>query len=276
MLKIGFIDYYLDEWHALNYPQFFKDVSDGKCEVCYVWGKIDAPNGMTNREYAEKYNLELTETIEEVIEKSDCLVVLSPDNPEMHEELCELALRSEKPVYVDKTFAPDKDTALRIFKNADTHNTKCWSSSALGFAEELALIDTDDIVRLQTAGGGSAEIYSIHQIEPIVKLMKTEAKRLIALGDEEHPSVVIEFKDGRFATMYLCNNCGFEISVVNRENMLTKYEIVSDFFRRLTEAMVRFFETGEVPVSHERTVEVMAIREAMLKAIKKPGTWIEV
>ena len=29
MKKIGFIDYYLDEWHANNYPQFIKD-ADGE------------------------------------------------------------------------------------------------------------------------------------------------------------------------------------------------------------------------------------------------------
>lgn len=276
MLKIGFIDYYLDEWHAHNYPKLFKEHSNGSCEVCCVWGKIDAPNGVTNKEYAEKYDVELVETIEEVIEKSDCLVVLSPDNPEMHEELCKLALKSEKPVYVDKTFAPDKGAAQRIFEIADKHNTKCWSSSALGFADELDMINTDDIIRLQTAGGGSAEIYSIHQIEPIVKLMKTKAKRLMGVGDEKYPAVVIEFEDGRYANMYQCNNSGFEISVVNRENMITKYDIVSDFFGNLICAIIAFFEKGTVPVSHERTVEVIAIREAVLKAVKKPGTWIEI
>ena len=41
------------------------------------------------------------------MEKSDCLLVLSPDNCEMHEELCQIPLRSGKRTYVDKTFAPD-------------------------------------------------------------------------------------------------------------------------------------------------------------------------
>ena len=30
MKKIGFIDYYLDEWHANNYPGFFKEAADGQ------------------------------------------------------------------------------------------------------------------------------------------------------------------------------------------------------------------------------------------------------
>ena len=104
MKKIGFIDYFLDEWHANNYPKMIKEQSNGEYEVCYAWAKIDSPiGGMTSKEWSEKYNIELLDTMEEVIEKSDVLIVLSPNNPEMHEELCLLPLRSGKRVYIDKT-----------------------------------------------------------------------------------------------------------------------------------------------------------------------------
>ena len=72
------------------------------------------------------YTLLIVDTIEELIEKSDRIIVLSPDNPEMHLELTEKALQSGKLVYVDKTFAPDKETAIKIFENAKAHNTKCF------------------------------------------------------------------------------------------------------------------------------------------------------
>ena len=44
MTKIGFIDYYLDEWHANNYPKFFQQWTEG-FEVAYAWGQIDKPGG---------------------------------------------------------------------------------------------------------------------------------------------------------------------------------------------------------------------------------------
>ena len=28
--KIGFIDYYLDEWHANNYPQFLREATNSR------------------------------------------------------------------------------------------------------------------------------------------------------------------------------------------------------------------------------------------------------
>ena len=81
MKKIGFIDYYLDEWHANNYPEYIKRQSNGRYEVCYAYGMIDSPiGGITNKEWSEKYNIPLLDSIEEVIEKSDLLIVLSPDN----------------------------------------------------------------------------------------------------------------------------------------------------------------------------------------------------
>lgn len=283
MRKVGFIDYYLDEWHANNYPEFLRKATDGKYEVTYAYGKIDHPgDGMTNKEWAEKYGVQLFDTIEEVIEKSDVLIVLSPDNPEMHEELTELPLRSGKLVYVDKTFAPDKAAALRIFENADTHNTKCYSSSALRFSSELDDIDTDKIYKLYTTGGGSYEMYSIHQIEPIVRLMGTNAKQVMFLGDVEHPSLLIEFEDGRTAQMLQVwdwgetRDYGFSVIAVDEANNAKEYPIRSDYFGLFIKNLVEFFETGEIPVPHEATAEVIAIREAGLKAAKQPYTWVAV
>ena len=108
MKKIGFIDYYLDEWHANNYPKFIKDAVGDEFVIAYAYGEIDKPDGKTNREWADSFGVELLGSIDEVVEKSDVLIVLSPDNPERHWELCQKPFRSGKRVYVDKTFAPSK------------------------------------------------------------------------------------------------------------------------------------------------------------------------
>ena len=131
MKKIGLIDYFLNEWHANNLPQWVKDASKGDYEVAYAYGKIDSPDGMTSAQWCETHDVTYCESIEEVIEKSDVLMVLSPDNPEMHKELCDLPLKSGKITYVDKTFAPDYQTAKELVELAETYNTPMFSSSAL-------------------------------------------------------------------------------------------------------------------------------------------------
>ena len=40
--------------------------------------------------------------------------------------------------------------------------------------------------------------------------------------------------------------------------------------------MLKFFETGVIPVPSSNTVEVIAIREAGLKALDKPFTWVDI
>ncbi len=277
MKKIGFIDYYLDEFHANNYPEWIKSYSKGELEVAYAWAKIDSPKGMTTDQWCENYKVEHLHTIEEIVDKSDYLVVLSPDNPEMHEELCQLPLRSGKRVYVDKSFANDRAAALRIFENAEKNNTPCFSSSALRFAAEYGNIDKAKIQNIASWGPGPFDVYSIHQIEPIVSLMGPDAKRLMYVGTKEWPALVIEFSDGRRASMSHHGwSCPFSMSVDFSNGTSEIISIQSDYFLSFVEQMVDFFLTGDVKVNHAETVSVISIREAGLKAAQHPGEWIAI
>ena len=119
-MKIGFIDYYLDEWHANNYPEWIKEASGGEMTVEYAFAETASPHtGVTTEEWCSRTGITQVGSIEELVEKSDAIIVLSPDNCERHEMLSRLPLLSGKPVYIDKTFAPDLDTAKRIFALAD-------------------------------------------------------------------------------------------------------------------------------------------------------------
>lgn len=280
MKKIGFIDYFLNEWHADNYPDMIRNATNGEYQVCYAYGYTEPPEGcgfITNEQWAEKHGVELLSSIEEVVEKSDCLIVLSPDNPEMHEELCDVPLKSGKRTYVDKTFAPDKATAERIFAKAEEYNTPCYSTSALRFSAELEEIDTHNIYKIYSEGPASLSVYVIHQLEPIIKLMNSRAKRMMFLGDEKHPSLIIEFADGRYAQLYHRDDetMSFRITTVDQDNKAKHYEIKSDYFGRFIKGMIEFFETGVAPVTHEQTIDVIAVRTAAIEAASTPFTWIE-
>jgi hypothetical protein len=39
---------------------------------------------------------------------------------------------------------------------------------------------------------------------------------------------------------------------------------------------VKFFKTGKNPVPHTDTLRIMAIRSAVLAAMKQPGQWVQV
>ena len=57
-MKVGFIDYFLDEWHANNYPQLFADASGGEVTVGSAYGLIANPRtGMTSEQWCEKFGV---------------------------------------------------------------------------------------------------------------------------------------------------------------------------------------------------------------------------
>lgn len=276
--KIGFIDYYLDEWHALNYPQFIKEATDGEFEVAYAYAEMDKPGGMTTDQWCEKYGVQRLDSIDEVVEKSDCIIVLSPDNPERHWDLCQKPLRSGKCVYVDKTFALEKSTAEALVKLAEEHNTPFFSTSALRFADELKDVDREGICFINSRGPGNFDTYSIHQIEPIVVLMGSKAKRIMSVGSGKYESMVIEFEGNRSIVMshYGWTNVDFSMLVNYEDGRTVSVPAMSNTFPNFIKAMCDFFKTGDIKAAHDETVAIMGIIEAGNKALANPNTWIEI
>lgn len=276
-MKIGFIDYYLDEWHANNYITWIFEHSNGEMEVKYAYGMINSPrSGMTSEEWCRKYQVEYCRTIEEIVEKSDALMILAPENAETHEALSELSLKSGKKTYIDKTFAPDKKTAEAIFALAEQNGTPCYSTSALRYATEYQSYVGKKINAAVFIGASDYNNYSIHHIEPIVMMMKGQVRRVMALTKDDWTELVLEWDDGRIASM-ICTSGGtpFTANLLLDDECET-VEVKSDFFRNFIDGLVHFFKTGEIPVPHEKTVRIIAIREAGLKAMKCPGEWVVV
>lgn len=276
MKSIGFIDYFLDEWHAENYPEWIEQATNGRMKVKYAFGLVDSETGLTNQDWCDKKKIQLLDSIERLVELSDYLVVLAPDHPEHHEKLAALPLQSGKPTYVDKTFAPDRAAALRMFELADKHRTPLYSSSALRFAREYASADRIGIETITSLGPGKYDNYSIHQIEPIVSLMGSEAKRVMFIGTPSYPSLLIEFTGGRLATInHFGWECPFQLAVNHRSGHSAILKPESDFFAEFILNLTHFFETGKPTVNREETIAVITLIEYGMRALKKPFQWMD-
>ncbi len=276
MKKIGFIDYFLDEWHANNYPAWIKASSRGReFELAWAWAALDSPSGLTTAGWCEKYGFSQATSRQELVEKSDCLVILSPDHPEMHEELAQEALRSGKPTYIDKTFAPDLATAQRLFALAEKHNTPMYSTSALRYAAELADVPqkTDFI---SARGSGTFANYSVHQLEMIVKIMGPGAVRVLATGTKNAPVLVYEYQDGRSCLLNQMPWAGFSLAVQAADGSGKGLEITADFWQPFIADLLVFFASGQAPVKKEETLAIIAMIEAGHKALAQPGSWIAI
>ncbi|RKN84900.1 Gfo/Idh/MocA family protein [Paenibacillus ginsengarvi] len=276
MKKIGFIDYFLDEWHANKYPEWIRQASNGEMNVAYAYALTDSPNGRTNAAWCADHGVELLGSIQEVVDRSDYLVVLSPDHPQFHEELAELPLRSGKPTYVDKTFAPSQAIAQRLFELAEKHGTPLFSSSALRYAAEYGKLDKTGIDMINSVGPGSFANYSIHQIEPIVSLLGSEAERVMFIGTERTPAWLIGFAGGRQAAIHHFAGAPFSLSVhYGAAGKSAAVRAESDFFGSFIADLVRFFESGEPAVDPAETIAIMTIIEHGIRAAAVPYQWIE-
>lgn len=283
MKTIGFIDYYISEWHANNYPKWIKEANETlgtDFVVKYAWAEIDKSpvDGKTTDEWCKINNVEKCETIEELCEKSDYILILAPSNPETHLRYVEKAFRYGKNTYVDKTFAPNYETAKKIFDLAEKNGTKFFSTSALRYASELTEYAGNVETVTVMGSGASVNEYVIHQTEMLVKLMGIGAKRLKSINSNDQHVITVEYNDGRIANVLFVSNYGTPTAFIPYlKGGQSKYvPIESSFFQTLLTDILKFYQSGNLPFNINETLEVMKIRDAIIKSETISESWIEI
>ena len=280
MKKIGFIDYYLSEWHANNYPGWIREIckKEGKeFEIAYAWAEkgVSPVYGKTTDDWCAQFGVTRCNSIEEVCEKSDYILILAPSDPEKHLGYAKVALKYGKNTYIDKTFAPDYKTAKEIYAIAEKYGTKIFSTSALRYAEELAPYTEAKSV-LVTGGGVNFAEYLIHPVEMLVKMMGTGARRVKAEKSGAQCFCRIDYGEGREGSLLFATEMPNFAYAEKKEGGEAYLPIASDFFKGLMADILRFYETGEVSFPEEQTFEAMRVRDAILKAAGREGEWIPV
>lgn len=281
MKTIGFVDLYLSEWHANHYPAWIRAASEALGEeytVRYAWAEEDvsAVDGRTSAEWCKDLAVEQCATLAELCEKSDCIIILAPSNPETHLRYAKEVLPYKKPTYIDKTFAPDLKTAEEIFDIAEKCGTKFFTTSALRYADELAEYAGACDVATVFGSGASVEEYVIHQTEMLVKLVGLGACRVRAERAKDQFLFRVEYPDERRGCILFTEGYGMPAAILPHTGTgPSQYrEIKSDFFAALMREILRFFSSGEVPFDGAQTLEVMRLREGLVKAKAMPDTWI--
>lgn len=268
MKKIGFIDYFMSEWHSNNYPRMIRAACEKlgvEYEVAYAWSELDdSPDGKTCDAWCAEHGAERCATLEEVCEKSDVILVLCPGVPEKHLPYARRVLPYKKPTYIDKTFAPNGAEAEEIVALAKKYGTPMFSTSALRYASELE--DLKGATQVITTGGGrSAEEYIVHQAEMIVKLLGTEVLEVKAEKQGKQGVFRARFEGGRTATALYDPSFPFG-ATAELDGSSKSRTANSDFFGTLIEKILHFYETNEVDFATEETIAVMKLREAWLSA----------
>ena len=278
MKKIGFVDYFISEWHANSYPAWIERISAEMgvdYKVAYAWAELDTSpvDGVTTTQWCEKFGAEECATIDELCEKSDVIVILSPSNPETHLRYAEAVLKHGKRTYIDKTFAPDAATASAIFSLGAKYNAPFFSTSALRYATELDSVDEPDSM-LVTGGGSNLPEYFIHLGEMTVKKMGA-IKSVRATKNGSQWIIQAKTESGKDATMIYGSAMPYNVYMTKDRKEAWK-SIKSPFFDGLIADMLNFFETGKTSFASAETLEVSKLRDAVLTATENPDKEIEV
>ncbi|WFR57450.1 Gfo/Idh/MocA family oxidoreductase [Anaerocolumna sp. AGMB13025] len=318
MIKIGFVDRYLDNWHSNHYPEYLSlgaELYGIAAKITHAYAERDTPDeyGMTTKAWCEQYDCIPCETYEELIDSVDAIMVMCADDCLPHEELAEKALMSGKPVYCDKTFAPTKEAAKRMFDLAKKYNTPVFTCSAQRFCMELLSYKrqiTELVDYCASTSPGDMVNYSIHQYEMLQMLMGTGAKRCQAFISGETVHIIYQYMEqymvqtdkdmiqnsdqntdqykntsadqyknfytgGRMCTFTQGRKLPFSLFAATKTEGVKNIE-VSDYYMNFMNKLLHFFLDKRVPVTREETMEIMAMQQAGRKAIENPGIWIDV
>ena len=278
-MKLGFIDLYIDEWHANTYPSLIEEYNKEhgtSHSVAYAFAKTEPEGHLTTAEWCEKYGAEKCDTIEEICEKADHVLILAPSDPDAHLELAENVFATKTSPYIDKTFAPDYKTAKRIFELAKEYGVKFFSSSALRYADEIAEYHGDAMSAFTTGGGSNLEEYLIHQVEMLVNCLGTGATEIVYKALEDGGRAEIFYPDKRQAGLIFAPSLPFTAIVTDKNGRTSYRPANSKYFYNLISDILRFFETGETSFDPTETLEVMKIRDAVIKGKANPDERIAI
>ncbi len=208
MLKIGLFGAgHLGKFHLNNWLEM---------EDVIISGFLD-PDDQIAQQVSEKYNLKRFTNAEELIESCDAVDIVAPTI--YHFELCDLALRKGKHVFVEKPLANTMDEARILVKLATESNLKFQVGHVERFNPAfLALkdytlqpmfIEVHRLAQFNPRGTDVSVILDlmIHDIDIILNIVKSNVSYISANGvavmsdTPDIANVRIEFDNGCVANL---------------------------------------------------------------------------
>jgi hypothetical protein len=271
----------------LNNPNARDHVSGGKVVAAFKGGSPDIPES-TNRvdNYAktlkEKYGVQFYDTIEELCQNVDAVLLESVDG-RPHLEQVKPVLKAGKPVFIDKPMAGSLADVIEIFRLAKEAKVPIFSSSALRFAKDTQALHNGSIGKVSYVETyGPCEIerhhpdlfwYGVHGVEAMFTILGpgcetvqrgTTADGIIEVtGSWKNGAKGIYREDKKFH------------GLARGEKGETSAGSFDGYVPLVVEIM-RFFKTGIAPVSPDETIEIFAFMQAADESKVKGGAPIKI
>jgi len=264
-IRIGFVDYKLDNFHANVFLKAFRTQLKDRGATVAGCTALDEDDG---RAWAKKNDVPYFDDPTQLNGAVDAYMILAPSNPEKHLELCQRVFQFGKPTYVDKTFAPDLATAKTIFDLADKHNVPVQTTSALRYTNVQTHAKGRTVRHMTSWGGGSSfQEYAIHPVEMVISVMGPRVSSLMRRGDPKYAQLLLNFEGDSTATVNVYATPGTPYAAAVTDEKGTKLIEVetSTLFVDTAAAVLSFLETGKPNIDRSESLTVRAILDAAAK-----------
>lgn len=289
-LKAGIIG--LDTSHVVAFTQLLNNpkatgvLSRVRVVAAYPGGSPDIPDSRNRIEgytktLREKFGVEIVDSIEELLKKVDVVLLESLDG-RPHLEQVKPVFRAKKPVFIDKPVAGSLADAIEIYRLARETGTPCFSSSSLRFGPGIHEIRTDPefgaVLGCDAYGPCSLEPhhpdlfwYGIHGVEALFTIMGTGCESVTRTTTENTEFVTGRWKDGRIGTYrgIRKGQSGYGAMVFGTKKIGPSGPYKG--YEPLVIEICKFFQSGEVPVTAEETLEIYAFMEAADESKRQGG-----
>jgi Oxidoreductase family, NAD-binding Rossmann fold len=282
-IRVGIIG--TDTSHVTAFTKLLNDKSDpshvpgARVVAAFKGGSPDVEASRTRidrfaAELKEKWAVEFVNSIEELCEKVDAVLLESVDG-RPHLNQVRPVFKAKKRVFIDKPFTASYADAREIVRLSREAGVPFFSSSSLRFVADVQAMKNSSkhggLTGAFTFGPENLEPhhpdlfwYGIHAVEMLYTLLGPGCEELTRVKSENADTVVCRWKDGRIGTMRGLIKGKQEYGAVAfgmNAVIATPVPMKSDY-RGLLVEIVKFFQTGVAPIDPAETLEIMAFMEA--------------
>jgi hypothetical protein len=240
--------------------------------AAYPYGSRNIPSSRDRipgyTEEIQKMGVSIVGSIAELLEQVD-VVLLETNDGKLHLEQALEVFKSGKRMFIDKPITASYADAVKIFQASDEYGVPVFSASSLRYVKGIEAIDKSKVVGAHTFSPAEIEPshpdlfwYGIHGVETLYTVMGTGCESVVRVSTEETDVVVGTWKDGRIGTFRGTrsgvHDYGGTVFTTEKNVVLGPYS----GYEPLLLEIVKYFETGIVPVQPEETLEILAFMEA--------------
>jgi len=286
--RVGIIG--LDTSHSVAFTKALNDPSAGdtfggyRIVAAYPKGSLDIQSSVERIDgyikEVQQYGVEIVDSIEALLPKVD-VVMLETNDGRRHLEQALPVLKAGKRMFIDKPVAATLSDAIAIFDAARHVQVPVFSASSLRYIKGMDEIKNGAAGKVLGAEAFSPchlekthpdfVWYGIHGVETLFTAMGTGCQTVVRISTENTDVAVGTWNDGRIGSFrgLRGNKSGYGGTIFGEKAIVTLGSY--NGYNPLLAEVVKFFQTGIVPVQPEETLEIMAFMEAADISKKKGG-----